>query len=554
MSLAAAFVHPHNPITPRTMKSPPRPSLLRPSLALVGTLLALAGVCRAQTPQVLVYDGGPEDRGVAVTTDATGSIIVGGYSGSGMNDTFAVLKYNAAGTLQWLARAQGLADTYAGYLVSDVLTDAAGNVYAVGSAAKALPFLQYDLGWLVAGYTPAGAQRWIQLTNGAGNSRDLAYCAAFHPQQGLYVTGVTADAFGRADWLTIKYSADGVEQWRRIEPGVGNTDDQPIAVKVDAAGNAVVAGYVQTADIGSPRDIRVIKYDPAGNVLWRADYSDTAISDEFPNDMAIDAAGNVYVVADRGVSTNPELTTNPITIKFDANGNRLFVLAGPGQGGSAIALDAAGNFVVSGSYNESNGSNHIVQTSKFTPNGTMLWSHPIVTSNLSVDELDGSVYLARNFSYTILKLNSAGVLQWEQSFPPGSRTNDSLVDAATGALVVTGHTTSTGGDIVTVRVAAGSTPPPPPPPMLNAPSGLSASAKKGSIALAWTDNSNNESGFRIERSANGGAFVQIAQVGANVRSFNNTGLTKGVTYAYRVRAFNANGASAYSNTASGVPR
>jgi hypothetical protein len=73
------------------------------------------------------------------------------------------------------------------------------------------------------------------------------------------------------------------------------------------------------------------------------------------------------------------------------------------------------------------------------------------------------------------------------------------------------------------------------------------------INLAWTDNSNNEIGFKVERSQNGGAFTQIATVGANVTTFQNTGLKKNNTYSYRVRAYNAAGDSAYSNVASGSP-
>jgi ABC-type ATPase with predicted acetyltransferase domain len=69
------------------------------------------------------------------------------------------------------------------------------------------------------------------------------------------------------------------------------------------------------------------------------------------------------------------------------------------------------------------------------------------------------------------------------------------------------------------------------------------------INLSWTDNSGNEDGFRIERCINNNCtnFAQIAQVGANVASFSNTGLSGNKFYRYRVRAFNASGNSAYSN-------
>lgn len=69
------------------------------------------------------------------------------------------------------------------------------------------------------------------------------------------------------------------------------------------------------------------------------------------------------------------------------------------------------------------------------------------------------------------------------------------------------------------------------------------------INLSWTDNSNNEQNFRIERCTGNSCsnFAEIALVGANVTTFNNTGLTKNTWYRYRVRASNTSGNSAYSN-------
>jgi hypothetical protein len=94
-----------------------------------------------------------------------------------------------------------------------------------------------------------------------------------------------------------------------------------------------------------------------------------------------------------------------------------------------------------------------------------------------------------------------------------------------------------------------STPPPAPPA---APTTLAAAAISTSqIDLSWTDNATTEDGFRIERCAGAGCsgFVEIATVGANVVSYQNTGLTASTSYNYRVRAFNAGGTSSYTNTA-----
>jgi hypothetical protein len=83
------------------------------------------------------------------------------------------------------------------------------------------------------------------------------------------------------------------------------------------------------------------------------------------------------------------------------------------------------------------------------------------------------------------------------------------------------------------------------------PSGLAAAAASTSqINLTWTDNSNNESGFKIERKTGaGGTYVQITVTGGNVTAYNDTGLTPSTQYYYRVRATNGSGDSAYSNEA-----
>jgi hypothetical protein len=87
------------------------------------------------------------------------------------------------------------------------------------------------------------------------------------------------------------------------------------------------------------------------------------------------------------------------------------------------------------------------------------------------------------------------------------------------------------------------------------PSSLTARAtSSSSIVLTWDDNSNNETGFNVQRkegacdSAN--AWSLIATKGANVTSHTSTGLTPNTTYSYRVRAYNGDGNSSYSNCAS----
>jgi subtilisin family serine protease len=89
--------------------------------------------------------------------------------------------------------------------------------------------------------------------------------------------------------------------------------------------------------------------------------------------------------------------------------------------------------------------------------------------------------------------------------------------------------------------------PPPPPP--SAPSGLTATAiDHQRIDLTWTD-SDTETSFELQRSTDAFATFTVINLGANVTNFSNTGLAASTTYAYRVRAKNAGGSSAFSDPA-----
>lgn len=81
------------------------------------------------------------------------------------------------------------------------------------------------------------------------------------------------------------------------------------------------------------------------------------------------------------------------------------------------------------------------------------------------------------------------------------------------------------------------------------PSGLKASAiSSNQINLSWSDNSSIETGFKIERN-NGSRYLVIASIDAGETSYSDVGLSAGVTYFYRVKAYNTSGDSSYSNEA-----
>lgn len=78
------------------------------------------------------------------------------------------------------------------------------------------------------------------------------------------------------------------------------------------------------------------------------------------------------------------------------------------------------------------------------------------------------------------------------------------------------------------------------------PNNLAVTAAGLEVALSWTDNSSDETGFKILRKSRlQDALAEVASVGANIVSFGDT-VTPG-TYWYRVVATNANGDSSGSN-------
>jgi probable HAF family extracellular repeat protein len=91
------------------------------------------------------------------------------------------------------------------------------------------------------------------------------------------------------------------------------------------------------------------------------------------------------------------------------------------------------------------------------------------------------------------------------------------------------------------------------PILPDAPSVLGAQAASPSqIRLSWTDNSDEETGFEIERKSSGGAFTPIAQVAANTSQFEDGNLTPNTTFTYRIRAVEGDTVSPYSNEASAI--
>lgn len=139
----------------------------------------------------------------------------------------------------------------------------------------------------------------------------------------------------------------------------------------------------------------------------------------------------------------------------------------------------------------------------------------------------------------------------------GGNAYHTYYDPGTYHVVVTVYDGRDGTGTATLDITVDSPLPP------AAPANLSAIAfSEEWINMTWSDLSNNEAGFKVERcqgttafcAANPAAWGEIATVGANIDYYGDMGLPSQTTFSYRVRAFNVTAHSAYSNVSTATTK
>ena len=85
------------------------------------------------------------------------------------------------------------------------------------------------------------------------------------------------------------------------------------------------------------------------------------------------------------------------------------------------------------------------------------------------------------------------------------------------------------------------------------PTGLTATAIGDlTIAISWTDSSTVEEGYILEWGPDNIRWETLVRLGADADSYKKSGLKEGMTYWFRVKAFNKAGESDYSNSDSAI--
>src|SRR5439155_328725 len=215
--------------------------------------------------------------------------------------------------------------------------DSSGNVYVTGQSWSAKTS-EYD--YATVKYNADGEEQWVARYDRPANDYDYPTGIAVDNSGNVYVTGESTGIAKDWDCTTIKYNSGGQQEWVSRYNGPANDNDWGTGIALDKSDNVYVTGGSVAA--GTFSEYITIKYNSAGQQQWVAQSE----AGGYAVAVATDSSGNTYITGTGGVTT-PDYAT----IKYDALGQEQWLAQynGPGNGAdnaNAIAVDGSGNVYV----------------------------------------------------------------------------------------------------------------------------------------------------------------------------------------------------------------
>ncbi|HEX8894016.1 MAG TPA: hypothetical protein VF783_11870 [Terriglobales bacterium] len=368
-----------------------------------------------------------DDLAGRMTTDASGNFYVSAALSAvdplSHASGFAVLKYDFNGKLQGAFRYKNAPGEFQG-VAQAVKVDKHGNIYAAGFTT---------VSGLVVSFTSSGVQRWAdRFGGGAGNPVALAIDASGNIYAAGNVGHGGSDGVGPIlEWAIVKYSSTGQVLWEQRHTGDPSLDSRVADVQLDSEGNPIVLGTTSNSLATLTNKMTLVKFDPHGDTLWAKDFT-VPHNSQIPGGLVIDTGGNVYATS----RTNPpEGIATPFTVKYDPSGVLKFVLQGKDAGGVSVAIDPAGDVLLTGD-TINFGTSTFIEATKIRPSGARVWTTQIAATGKIVTDSAGNVFVAAS-GFVITKLSPAGRVLFSSSLLPGDDVTDAVVDPF-GNLIATG--------------------------------------------------------------------------------------------------------------------
>ena len=367
----------NQPRQPDKLRTPGKMAAISRKLALITamTLTGLALTCEAQLAPAWISRvpvGTALAAGTAgIHVDPNGISYITGISGPSPNTDITTASFAADGSLRWSQtwNSSGNGADQA----SGITLGSSGVLYVVGNTPGPDAFANV----LILAYDAAtGALlNTIQYRSGPGRS-EFGSSIVTDATGNIYVTGGTVG--DGPDVMTLKFNSSGILQWRRVWDGAAFapfSNDSPVKVLLDPSGNVVVAitGYAAN----NHADYVVVKYAPAdGTTLWEKSWG--MGGDDFPVDMEIDAAGDIYVTG-----TALDFINKYSTIKLRGSDGVLLLqfydALGLDHSARGLFLDGVGGVFVTGTSDpdgdHSNFNDDYFTVKRNATNGALLWTH-----------------------------------------------------------------------------------------------------------------------------------------------------------------------------------